>query len=121
MTKFDHNGDQKLDIYEFIQLLEALFDVEQQEFEKECLTDLEEAYDVFRNLFKYLDQDRNGMITKENWLHGMAYLMHREMNEDDVEKAFKLFDEDKDGHLDWLEFIGSVDNDILTANFDVRK
>ena len=31
-----------------------------------------------------------------------------------VEKAFKLYDEDKDGHLDWLEFIASVDSDVLT-------
>ena len=54
----------------------------------------------FKNLFKLMDQDGNGRLSKEE-IKSCFKNYHQELNEYELDDLFEKADQDKDGEIDF--------------------
>ena len=73
---------------------------------KEEMTELQKA-------FQSLDKNNDGKLSKEELLEGFSQAMGQTAAEIEVERIMKTCDIDKNGHIDYTEFI--------SATIDKRK
>ena len=76
--------------------------------------------------YSYLDNDRDGFIDKRNVKFGISFVTNKNIDSDDVDRAFDTYDTDKDGKMNKREFIlasmndgflRSVENPSITTSF----
>jgi Ca2+-binding EF-hand superfamily protein len=67
-------------------------------------------------LFNLLDVDESGSISWKKYISGIALLSEEVKNEEAIKLAFKLFDQDGDGHIDERELFTILNNVIPTIS-----
>mmetsp|Transcript_18756 Transcript_18756/g.13586 ORF Transcript_18756/g.13586 Transcript_18756/m.13586 type:complete len:97 (-) Transcript_18756:111-401(-) len=64
-------------------------------------------------MFKQLDKNGDGMLSKQEILEGYEEVFGISIDEDEVDKIFSDIDLDKNGTIDYTEFIMSTLNENL--------
>jgi len=72
----------------------------------------EETKDL-EKMFKQLDKNGDGMLSKEEILEGYEEVFGIAINEEEVNKIFDDIDLDKNGTIDYTEFIMSTLNEKI--------
>lgn len=116
--KWDQNQDGTLDFVEFCHYMENIWTYSQYATEKICVSALRRSIAVFEKLFDYLDSDHDDKIDRSNLKYGLSYVMNKDLNADDLEKTFALYDKDNDKFLSKSEFILASMNGILVRSVE---
>lgn len=72
-----------------------------------------------RKIFLKLDENGNGLISKEEMMIGLDYLrkeVNVKLTQDDIEQIFTAMDFDNSGFIDYTEFIASFLDCTLVKN-----
>lgn len=90
--------------------LEKFVDKSIYEIESTLLTDkneglTEEQIKDFRETFKYFDKDKDGKLSKQDFKACVCSL-GEDIDDKEVEKVFAVVDTDKDGFVEFNEFLG---------------
>ena len=125
----DNDGDGEIDLQEFVELVEALDGYEN--YMEDDDSEIEEEYvegDVINsNLIKHLvryfddneidvtrafsdmDEDGNGTLTREEIESAISGMLDAEVSGDAFDEIFSQLDEDGDGGVDIIEFVGLIE------------
>jgi len=113
ITSADNNGDQKLDLVEFCQFMEALWKVESFSTKMACMARITSAMGTFENLFNWLDIEKTGLDSK-SIKFGLSRAIMRDLSDHEVSAIMQNGDTDSDGKLSQAEFLIAVVNGHLT-------
>jgi len=97
IAESDVNGDGEIDFQEFVEMMKKV----NIQMEKREGTDLIEA-------FKYFDQDDSGYISRQN-LSDVMKSLGEELSEQDLNEMMLIADINKDGVVDFDEFVLVID------------
>lgn len=69
-------------------------------------------------MFEYLDSDNDGFIDERNIKFGMSFITNKNIDSDDVKRAFEEYDKDKKGSFNKKQFILACMNEQLTKSIE---
>jgi calmodulin len=99
LSDIDVDGNEKIDFEEFVVLIHKRCKNKQSDILK---TDLEEAFRVF-------DKDGNGRISTEELLN-VLMIINDKLTEEEINEILEEADIDKDGYINYVEFVEYVLN-----------
>ncbi|XP_054269129.1 uncharacterized protein LOC128990658 [Macrosteles quadrilineatus] len=63
---------------------------------------------VYKRLFNKMDSNKDGNLTKEDLKQGLKDFVNYSASEEELEETMKTLDSDKNGTIDFEEFIGYI-------------
>ena len=62
-------------------------------------------YEYLRQIFIYLDNDKDGKLDKKELINGLMILLDKTEAEKEVDRLFEIIDVDKNGFIEYEEFL----------------
>lgn len=84
----------------------------------------EKEIENVRKIFLKLDENGNGLISKEEMMIGLDYLkkeVNLKLTQDDIDQIFTAMDFDNSGFIDYTEFIASFIDCTIVKNDEFLK
>ena len=72
---------------------------------------------TIRNIFKFLNTNNDGRLTKEELEKGLSYVMEKEEASKETDRVMKAIDADGNGYIEYEEFVrGGIDKKKILTN-----
>lgn len=117
INKYDSELKGTINFVEFVRFMEDMWDNSDKIREQEYIEAINQAKTVFSELFHWLDRDNDEYINKEDILYGLSRVLLKDVNRDEIDKVFEIYDVKKIGKINMNEFILSIEKGLFDKTF----
>jgi Ca2+-binding EF-hand superfamily protein len=94
-------------------MMEDLWNASDLIAEMKCNRAIFKAKDIFEKLFRWLDRDQDGLVTRHDLIYGISRIMIRDADLDEVQTVFKKFDKKNTGKINRESFLVAMASGTL--------
>lgn len=117
ITKYDSESKGSINFVEFVKFMEDMWDNAELIQEREYNEVIIQAKNVFSDLFRWLDRDNDDLISQEDILYGLSRVLLKDVNRNEVDTVFEMYDVNKNGKINLNDFILSIENGLFDKTF----
>ena len=117
ITKYDSELKGSINFVEFVKFMEDMWDNAELIQEREYNKSIIQAKNVFSDLFRWLDRDNDDLVSQEDILYGLSRVLLKDVNRNEVDTVFEMYDVNKNGKINLNDFILSIENGLFDKTF----
>ena len=117
IAKYDSESKGSINFVEFVKFMEDMWDNSERIREREYNEAILQAKNVFSDLFRWLDRDNDEAINKEDILYGLSRVLLKDVNRNEIDTVFEMYDVNANGKINMNDFILSIENGLFDKTF----